>query len=110
MCFTFYKAKGYGIGKSLCEDELLYEAKTALQNPKTYLPKDVLVAKEAKAGSATQTVDATAIPDDHMGVDIGAKSVVNIIDFIKDKILKVFFLTKNINIHFVNHFGFIYSY
>jgi phosphoglycerate kinase len=84
MCFTFYKAKGYGIGKSLCEDELLYEAKTALQNPKIYLPKDVLVAKEAQAGSATQTVDATAIPDDYMGVDIGAKSVVNIIDFIKE--------------------------
>jgi phosphoglycerate kinase len=84
MCFTFYKAKGYGIGKSLCEDELLYEAKTALQNPKTYLPKDVLVAKEAQAGSATKTVEATAIPEDHTGVDIGAKSVVNIIDFIKE--------------------------
>jgi phosphoglycerate kinase len=84
MCFTFYKAKGYNIGKSLCEDELLYEAKTALQNPKTYLPKDVLIAKEAQAGSATQTVEANAIPDDHMGVDIGAKSVVSIIDFIKD--------------------------
>ncbi len=84
MCFTFYKAKGYSIGKSLCEDELLYEAKTALQNSKTYLPKDVLIAKEAQAGSATQTVEATAIPDDYMGVDIGAKSVMSIIDFIKD--------------------------
>ncbi len=84
MCFTFYKAKGYSIGKSLCEDELLYEAKTALQNSKTYLPKDVLIAKEAQAGSVTQTVEATAIPDDYMGVDIGAKSVMSIIDFIKD--------------------------
>lgn len=84
MCFTFYKAKGYNIGKSLCEDELLYEAKIALQNSKTYLPKDVLIAREAQAGSPTQTVEATAIPDDYMGVDIGAKSVVNIIDFIKE--------------------------
>ena len=84
MCFTFYKAKGYAIGKSLCEDELLYEAKAAVSNPKVYLPVDVLVAKEAEAGSATQTVAADAIPDDYLGVDIGAKSVANVIDFMKE--------------------------
>ncbi|KPK73920.1 phosphoglycerate kinase [candidate division WOR_3 bacterium SM23_60] len=84
MCFTFYKAKGYAIGKSLCEDELLYEAKTALNNPKLYLPVDVLVANEAQAGSATTNVEAAAIPEDKMGVDIGAKSVADIIDFIKE--------------------------
>jgi len=84
MCFTFYKAKGYTIGKSLCEDELLYEAKAAMNSPKLYLPVDVLIAKEAQAGSATQNVAATAIPEDQMGVDIGAKSVANIIDFIKE--------------------------
>jgi phosphoglycerate kinase len=84
MCFTFYKAKGYNIGKSLCEDELLYEAKAALSSPKLYLPVDVLVAKEAQAGSATQDVAATAIPEDQMGVDIGARSVADIIDFIKE--------------------------
>ncbi len=84
MCFTFYKAKGYAIGKSLCEDELLYEAKTALNNPKLYLPSDVLVAKEAVAGSATKDVEASAIPEDMMGVDVGAKSVAQIIDFIKE--------------------------
>ena len=84
MCFTFYKAKGYAIGKSLCEDELLYEAKAALNNKKLYLPIDVLYAKEAVAGSATQNVDAAAIPEDGMGVDVGAKSIAQIIDFIKD--------------------------
>ncbi len=84
MCFTFYKAKGYGIGKSLCEDEFLKEAEAALNNPKVYLPDDVLIASEAEAGSPTQTVAANAIPDDFMGVDIGAKSVAQIIDFIKD--------------------------
>ena len=84
MCFTFYKAKGYAIGKSLCEDELLYEAKTALNDPKLYLPVDILVASKAEAGSATENVEATAIPQDKMGVDIGAKSVADIIDFIKE--------------------------
>lgn len=84
MCFTFYKAKGYGIGKSLCEEDFLKEAEAALNNPKVYLPEDVLVAKEAEAGSPTQTVAANAIPGDLMGVDIGAKSVAQIIDFIKE--------------------------
>jgi len=65
MCFTFYKAKGYAIGKS-------------------FLPVDILVASKAEAGSATENVEATAIPQDKMGVDIGAKSVADIIDFIKE--------------------------
>jgi phosphoglycerate kinase len=84
MCFTFYKAKGYGIGKSLCEEEFLKEAEAALNDPKVYLPEDVLIASEAEAGSPTQTVAANAIPEDFMGVDIGAKSVAQIIDFIKE--------------------------
>ncbi len=84
MCFTFYKAKGYAIGKSLCEEELLQEAEAAVSNSKVYLPEDVLVATEAAAGSSTQTVAADAIPDDFMGVDIGAKSVAQVIDFIKE--------------------------
>jgi phosphoglycerate kinase len=84
MCFTFYKAKGYAIGKSLREDDFLKEAQAALNNPKLYLPVDVLVASEAEAGSPTHTVAADAIPDDQMGVDIGAKSVANIVDFLKE--------------------------
>ena len=84
MCFTFYKAKGYTIGKSLCEDDFLHEAEVALNDPKLYLPVDVLVATDAEAGSPTQTVAADAIPDDHVGVDIGAKSVANIIEYIKE--------------------------
>jgi phosphoglycerate kinase len=84
MCFTFYKAKGYSIGKSLCEDDFLHEAAVALKDPKLYLPVDVLVAKDAEAGSPMQTVAADAIPDDQVGVDIGAKSVSNIIEYIKE--------------------------
>ena len=84
MCFTFYRAKGYAIGKSLCEEELLQEAEAAVNNSKVYLPEDVLVATEAAAGNPTQTVAADAIPDDFMGVDIGAKSVAQVIDFIKE--------------------------
>lgn len=84
MCFTFYKAKGYSIGKSLCEEEFLKEAEAALNNPKVYLPEDVLIAEGVEAGKPAQTVAASAIPADFMGVDIGAKSVAQIIDFIKE--------------------------
>jgi len=75
MCFTFYKAKGYGIGKSLCEDEFLSEIKGVLANPKLYLPVDVLITKEISAGSPTQNVYAPTIPVGYRGVDIGTKAI-----------------------------------
>ncbi|UCD19708.1 MAG: phosphoglycerate kinase [candidate division WOR-3 bacterium] len=84
MCFTFYKAKGFAIGKSLCENDFLNEAKVALGDPKLYLPVDVLVAADAETAGPTHTVAADAIPDDVAGVDIGAKSIANIVDFLKE--------------------------
>lgn len=74
MCFTFYKAKGYEIGKSLCEDDFLDEATVLLNNPKIYLPVDVLVAKELREGIATTCVEPCNMPADHFGVDIGEKT------------------------------------
>lgn len=75
MCFTFYKAKGLNIGKSLCEDDFINETKPLLENPKVYLPEDVVIAKEIKAGEKIGTVDVTKIPQDAIGVDIGEKSI-----------------------------------
>lgn len=75
MCFTFYKAKGYTVGKSLCEDEFIAEAKNLLGDKKLYLPADIVVAKEAKPGSKGTVVAADKIPADMMGVDIGARSI-----------------------------------
>lgn len=83
MCFTFYKAKGYNIGKSLCEDEFLNEVKDFLNNTKIYLPTDVLITKEPKEGSPTENVDASAIPEDYCGVDIGEKAKQDILGLIK---------------------------
>jgi 3-phosphoglycerate kinase len=74
MCFTFLKAKGYGIGTSLCEDEFLDEAKTLLSNTKIYLPVDVVIAKEPKTGNPTKNVDASSIPADYCGVDNGEQT------------------------------------
>ena len=74
MCFTFYKARGYEIGKSLCEDAFLDEATVLLNNQKIYLPVDVLVAKELKKGSSTKCVEVCNMPVDYYGVDIGEKT------------------------------------
>jgi phosphoglycerate kinase len=84
MCFTFLKAKGYGIGTSLCEDEFLDEAKNLLSNTKIYLPVDVIIAKEPKSGNPTKDVDVTSIPADYCGVDNGEQTTNEIGELIKE--------------------------
>ncbi len=74
MCYTFYKAKGYEIGTSLCEDDFISAAGELLDDEKIYLPADVVVAPDPKVGTATQTVDADKMPAGHAGVDVGEKS------------------------------------
>jgi len=83
MCFTFYRAKGYGIGKSLCEESFIDEAKGITDNPKLYLPIDVLVAERPEPGAQTRIVAASSIPDDYTGVDIGDASISEISALIK---------------------------
>lgn len=83
MCFTFIKAQGYNVGKSLCENDFLNEAKSLLGNPKLHLPADVVIANEPKAGSSVKVVDAKAIPADFCGVDIGSKAIQEIKELIK---------------------------
>ncbi len=84
MCFTFYKAKGYQIGKSLCEDDCLEEAKSLLDDKKLYLPVDVVVSRELKPGYEVKEVGAKEIPDNYYGVDIGAQSINDIIQLINN--------------------------
>ena len=80
MAYTFLKAQGYGIGKSLCEmdkldlaNELLAKAKA--KNVRILLPLDNIVAKEFAADAAFETVDSCCIPEDAMGLDIGPKTI-----------------------------------
>jgi len=75
MSYTFYKAKGYNIGKSLSEDDFLSEAKGLLTHTKFYLPVDTLIAQEPKPNSPTKNVSADSIPPEYCGVDIGNKSI-----------------------------------
>lgn len=80
MIFTFYKAHGWNIGKSLLEEDRIEMAKDILkasQSTKTdfVLPSDVLIADEFAAGANTKTVGVHEIPDGWLGVDIGKATI-----------------------------------
>src|SRR5690606_612741 len=77
MMFTFLKAKGYNIGKSLCEDDRLEFAKKMIDEAgdKLVLPVDTVVAKEFSNDSEYRICDVTDIQDDEMGLDIGPMTV-----------------------------------
>lgn len=76
MAYTFLKAQGMQVGKSLVEDdkldlakELLYEAKA--KNVRLLLPTDHVIAEKIDAAAATEIVGSEAIPAGQMGLDIG---------------------------------------
>lgn len=80
MIFTFLKAQGLEVGKSLVEEDKLDLARDLMKAAKDkgvelILPLDVLVAKSITSEVAEDTVDVAAIPADLMGVDIGPLTV-----------------------------------
>ncbi|PLZ27087.1 phosphoglycerate kinase [Fischerella thermalis WC559] len=80
MIFTFYKARGLSVGKSLVEEDKLELAKSlevkAKEKGVTFLlPTDVVVADNFAADANSQTVSIENIPDGWMGLDIGPDSV-----------------------------------
>lgn len=86
MSFTFLKARGKEIGKSLLDD--VEQAKKIEQAAKErdtqlLLPVDVVVAAEIKAGVETQVVSVDAIPADLMGLDIGPETAKQFVAKIK---------------------------
>jgi len=79
MAFTFLKAQGHGVGRSLVEDGLLAKAEQFLQvarqrGLRLELPLDVVVG-ENPDGGAEGVVPVTRIPGDLMGLDIGPASL-----------------------------------
>jgi phosphoglycerate kinase len=76
MAYTFLKADGLEVGKSLVEEDLLETARSlrAEAGDKLRLPPDSIVAAEIKEGAETQVVEG-AIPADQMGLDIGPKTI-----------------------------------
>jgi phosphoglycerate kinase len=77
MAYTFIKAQGGHIGKSLCEEDRLDTAKSLLEkatakNVCIHLPSDSVIADKFDAAAQTSTAPSNNIPDGWMGLDIGA--------------------------------------
>lgn len=80
MIFTFYKARGLNVGKSLVEEDKLdlarsLEAKAKEKGVTMLLPTDVIVADNFAPDANAKTVSINEIPDGWMGLDIGPDSV-----------------------------------
>lgn len=77
MAYTFFKAQGWEIGQSICEDDRLAIAKEILEQAgdKLVLPVDTVVAKEFSNEADHHVVPSNQIPAEEMGMDIGPKSI-----------------------------------
>lgn len=80
MAYTFLKAKGYEIGKSLLDEERIDFCREIMQQAeakgvKLLLPVDVVIANEFAADAEHRVVAADQIPADWEGLDIGPKTV-----------------------------------
>ena len=80
MAYTFFKAQGYNVGNSLCEEdkcelalEIMKKAKE--KGVKFLLPIDNKVGKEFKPDTESKTVKSTEIPDGWEGLDIGEETI-----------------------------------
>jgi phosphoglycerate kinase len=79
MAFTFIKAQGGRVGRSLVEDDKLDLARDLLQKAadlgvRLLLPTDVLAAQKIEAGTPSRIMPANAIEAEWMGLDIGPDS------------------------------------
>jgi len=78
MAYTFFKANGQTVGKSLCEDDFLDKAAELLEQAKEVgcemvLPVDTVAVREIKAGAEKRTISGDIEPD-WQGVDIGPQT------------------------------------
>ena len=89
MSYTFAKAQGAKVGKSLLEEDWIQYAgemveKAKEKGVKLLLPVDGLAAAEFSADAEAHLVDGVDIPDDMLGMDIGPKTIQLYSDAVKD--------------------------
>ncbi len=80
MIFTFFKAQGLKVGKSLVEDDKLDVARAVLdkansRHVKLLLPTDVVIADKFDKDANAKTVSVNAIEEDWLGLDIGTETI-----------------------------------
>ncbi len=89
MAYTFAKAQGGSVGKSLLESDWLdycneMIAKAKEKGTQLLLPEDTLAAKSFSADAEPVLCDTMAIPEDMLGMDIGPKTVTAYAAAVKD--------------------------
>jgi len=94
LSYTFFKAQGYEIGQSLCDDSKLeltleFIEKAKKLGKKLYLPVDVVVSDDFSASANTNIVGVDGIPSDWEGIDIGPQTREIYADVIKNSKLVV---------------------
>lgn len=80
MAYTFFKAQGYNVGNSICEEDKLELAREIMKKAeekhvKLMLPVDTKIGKEFDPNTESKTVSYTQIPDGWEGYDIGQKTI-----------------------------------
>ena len=80
MTYTFFKAMGYSVGNSICEEDKLDLAKSIMSKAHSkgvnfMLPIDTICGKELDPSTETRVVKFTEIPDGWSGFDIGPETV-----------------------------------
>lgn len=88
LSFTFTKAQGYSIGKSLLEEDKIELAQGFIEKAKEkgvqlHMPIDTVVANEFSKDAETKVVSIEDIPEDWMGLDIGPKTAERYAEIIK---------------------------
>lgn len=86
MAFTFLKAEGYEVGKSLVDEDKIKLAKKIMEEAdnKIVLPDDIVVADKIEENANYKSVQTNEIPKDMFGVDIGEKTVKKFSEIIKN--------------------------
>ncbi len=89
MVFTFLKAQGHEVGRSLLEEDQLdvvrrYLARAEASGVEIVLPTDIVVAPEVAADAPTTVVAADAMPADQLGLDIGPDSAQHFAEMLAD--------------------------
>ncbi len=75
LVFNFLKAQGFEIGKSICEPEMIDEARQLLNEHNLKIPVDILVADKIESNALTQNVKVNEIGENWLGVDIGQATI-----------------------------------
>ena len=89
MSFTFLKASGYKVGKSLIEEDMIEEAAFVLNeskdsNTKIILPVDIICAETFSNDARSKCRRISEIEENELGLDIGSDTSKNFINIIKE--------------------------